>query len=797
MDTNIKGTTAFKENFAVESKLEAFYTGGRVELTENGQHLFCSCDGCIKIVESSTGKVTKTIEIDEDAILKFILSPDNKVLITYSKSGLFKEWEWETATVTRTWKSTHKGPINCMAFDDTGFLLATGGTDSRVVVWDIQRRYCTHNLRGGLGVFNTLKYHEFNDELLVFGTCDDYQIHIWNLNLSNHVGALKGHFSSVTSIVFTEDKAKMLSASRDQVVILWDLITYETIRKIPVFEAVESLFLLPRGRQLPAIGVVEDVIHFITAGNKGMLRVWQTNGKTVFRQENALDITKDSDGGLVISQAIYNKALDIVMIVTYEHNILTYKLEDLSLHKQLVGFNDDVLQVVFLGKDTHFAIATNSHHIKVFEMTTFNCQILKGHTDIVLSLDVFPNHPFLMASCSKDNCIRIWKMCETTATFQCVALGVGHTHGVGAIACSRLNAKFVVSGSKDTCLKLWEVPQNITTPSLTLDKPYSLGVWSTTIAHEKEINAVCISPNDKLIATGSQDKSIKLWTSSPIKFVSTLRGHRRGVWCVQFSPVDRVVASGSADGTIKIWSLSDFTCVKTFEGHECSVLNLVFVSRGMQILSGATDGLIKLWTIKLNECIKTFDEHNGKVWSLKIDKDESRMISGGGDSTIVIWKDCTELEKEEELQKQEQLVLQGQELTNLLLNKKYAKALGLTITLNQPFRALTILKEILMLPDGEEQLEKTFNKLREDQVDAIITFAVSWNQNSKHCHEAQKIVNLTLKRFTLEELLTFPTMKANLQGLLPYTERHLQRLNRLLQQASFVEYMWKTIKISD
>lgn len=99
----------------------------------------------------------------------------NKVLITYSKSGLFKEWEWETATVTRTWKvitvilifrnfltnlehtillqSTHKGPINCMAFDDTGFLLATGGTDSRVVVWDIQRRYCTHNLRGGLGVF--------------------------------------------------------------------------------------------------------------------------------------------------------------------------------------------------------------------------------------------------------------------------------------------------------------------------------------------------------------------------------------------------------------------------------------------------------------------------------------------------------------------------------------------------------------------------------------------------------------------------------------------------------------------
>jgi len=90
----------------------------------------------------------------------------------------------------------------------------------------------------------------------------------------------------------------------------------------------------------------------------------------------------------------------------------------------------------------------------------------------------------------------------------CIAVGNGHTGSIGTIALSRTNLTFLVSGSQDTCLKMWRLDSEELTDS---DKDLkSLSVLHTSVAHDKDINSVCVSPNDKLIATGSQDKSAKV-----------------------------------------------------------------------------------------------------------------------------------------------------------------------------------------------------------------------------------------------------------------------------------------------
>lgn len=58
----------------------------------------------------------------------------------------------------------------------------------------------------------------------------------------------------------------------------------------------------------------------------------------------------------------------------------------------------------------------------------------------------------------------------------------------------------------------------------------------TAKAHDKDINSVAVAPNDKLIASGSQDRLIKLWDPKDLSLIATLKGHKRGVWCVEFSP---------------------------------------------------------------------------------------------------------------------------------------------------------------------------------------------------------------------------------------------------------------------
>lgn len=81
----------------------------------------------------------------------------------------------------------------------------------------------------------------------------------------------------------------------------------------------------------------------------------------------------------------------------------------------------------------------------------------------------------------------------------------------------------------------------------------------------QDVNSVAVSPNDKLLASGSQDRTAKLWSlagEGNLGLLGVFRGHRRGIWAVCFSPVDQVLATSSADGTTKLWSLQDFSCLK-------------------------------------------------------------------------------------------------------------------------------------------------------------------------------------------------------------------------------------------
>ena len=91
-----------------------------------------------------------------------------------------------------------------------------------------------------------------------------------------------------------------------------------------------------------------------------------------------------------------------------------------------------------------------------------------------------------------------------------------------------------------------------------------LSAQMTIQAHRKYVNIIRVSPNDKLIASASQDKTIKIWNSSDLQSVLTLSGHKKGVWDIAFSPYEKVLVSGSGDELIKTWNLTTGACLATF-----------------------------------------------------------------------------------------------------------------------------------------------------------------------------------------------------------------------------------------
>lgn len=783
-----------KEAFEVECKHGAFYTGGNIQWNANAEYLFCQKGGTISILSMSKGSVISslgTTEADqqEDTINCFVLCNKDTGIITHHKSGLFKLWDWKTNKLTKLWKSIHKGPVMRIALADN-VLMASGGSDGSVRLWNLQHHACTHNFKGVQGVISVLEFHPNSEKSLLFGAGDNTKIFGWDITTGQEKIILSGHFSKITSLNFHEDGNYLISSGRDRVLILWDISTGTSIRVLPVYEGIEGIFMIS-AKCLPTFITLRksDGIYVASAGEKGIVKIWEMKmGKQIYAQDNSLVPPAKEEGGLSITHLLYNSIYNIFAVVSVDHNIIIHSLELFECKKQLVGYSDEILDVAYIGdNDSHIALATNSCDIKLYEIASMNCQLLCGHTDSVLALATTLANVNLLVSSAKDNSVRVWLLDKETMRMSCIGHAVKHTASISSVAISQTSHKFFTSVAQDSCLKLWQLPNNLELH----DQALSLNTSHTILAHQKEINCVTISPNDKLIATASQDKTAKLWSAENLQLLGVFHGHRRGVWCVRFSPIDQVLLTTSADCTMKLWSLTELNCLKTFEGHESSVLRGEFLSRGLQLITSGGDGLLKLWNIKTSECISTLHQHESHIWTLAVTKDQKHIISGGSDSLLVIWKDVTEERKARAASEKAQLVLEEQKLANLIKAEELQAALQLALKLERPLKVLKIIEAILK--KGNNEFVEIIKELKPIRKEALLRCAVTWNTNSRNSHAAQMVINALIIDIGTQELQT-SDLASTLEVMIPYTDRHFKRLTKLLQNLHLLTYTFNRMK---
>ncbi|XP_062546513.1 transducin beta-like protein 3 [Armigeres subalbatus] len=775
-----------KEVYEVQNQYKAFYTGGTVQWSSDGNEMLCQNAGAINLVSVTDDAVEPVIfgDADEsDVVYTFALSNDSQHVVSAHRSGLLKLWDKSSRQVSKIWRGLHQGPITKLVFSENDALIASGGTDTTVRVWDPIQQVCRGTLRGCLGVINLLVFHPDVESKILLAAGDDVKINAWDYETRELVKTFAGHFSKVTDISFTSDYKFLVSSGRDKILILWDYETQQAVKTVPVYESLESVIVLPKGVQLPGLKIKTGKVYAACAGEEGLIKVWEmTETKIVFKQKNSLVTKSSEEGGLAITNLLFNKQTSKLAIISADHNIIIHDLETFECSKQLSGFSDEILDLILFGKKDQFlGMATNSSDFKIYDTTNMKCQLVKGHTDIVLSLSANQNY---ILSSSKDNSIRLWRYDAVEFTVQCIAIGLKHTNAVGSIALSKISGKFCASVSQDKCLKIWKIPKEFN--ETTVEKELTrLNCTLTELAHEKDINCVSISPNDRLIATGSQDKTAKLWDVSNLSLVGVFRGHRRGIWAVRFSPVDQILLTNAADCSIKLWSLTDMTCLKSLEGHESSVLRVEFLSHGMQLLSAGADGLLKLWSIKTSECLQTLDKHESRIWALCVTQDESVFYSGGSDSQLIKWKDVTEEKRERETNERKEVLLQEQELNNLLQDKKLLKALRLALNLDRPLMTLKIITSVVK--SQEQGLPDTVYKLRNDHKETLLKHAIEWNTNSRNCRPAQLVLNILLQQMLSGEFQVSELNK-HLEAALPYTERHFKRMTEYAKDLKFIEY---------
>ncbi|GAA5899168.1 hypothetical protein JCM8208_003024 [Rhodotorula glutinis] len=883
--------TVFKEY----KSYQPIHTGGKATLSGDGSWLVSTLNEQALVTDIDTGEQLQELKGDTSAVTTLAITPSpvspqhGGYLLTCGRSLGIHIYSLPSLALHRDVARAHDAPIITSCADPTGTLFATGSADGIVKVWDAANGHCTHVFKGHGGVVSAMAFDiasagdggRQGRARLVTGA-DDCKIRVWDLRTREPLYVLDGHVSVVRGLDVTRDGKTLVSGGRDKVVNVWDLERGVLRKTLPVFETIEAVGIV----DVPEAGAAGDKKGkgketgstrraVFTAGDKGVIRLWDlvTNEQI---KTAADEVTK---GGKVheIVDVVHTPATSSLTAIYVDQNIVTRSLPSLATTRQIIGFNDEVIDACFVSSasssmavdapeeastplpESQLAVATNSDLIRVYDLDRFNTSLLEGHEDVVLCLTRTTDGQVLVSG-SKDNTARVWRAREGEdggARWACVGRAEGHVESVGAVATTKRDRHLLVTASQDRTAKIWDLAACLSaSDDDELDEPLPLRALSTTKIHDKDINSLDISPNDKLLASGSQDRTAKLFAvahtpatkSAPaqatLSLLGTFKGHKRGVWSVKFSPVDQCLATASGDRTVKLWNLNDFTCVKTFEGHSNSVLRVDFMTRGMQLATAASDGLVKVWNVKDEECVETLDNHEEKVWALAINRDESFVVSGGADSMITIWEDVTEIEELEKEQEQADLVLKEQDYENFLSMKDYSNAIVLALSMDQPRRLLLLFTEVrasagangaedLLSLTGSRHVDAVLRGLSPGELRQLFRYIKDWNTVSRTADTAQTVLHAILKLHDADKLLAVLENRADegsgeldlvngksaaakdadedvddddeeakkrkkrtevkaseiLGALIPYTERHMTRADKLVRESFIVEHL--------
>jgi U3 small nucleolar RNA-associated protein 13 len=124
------------------------------------------------------------------------------------------------------------------------------------------------------------------------------------------------------------------------------------------------------------------------------------------------------------------------------------------------------------------------------------------------------------------------------------------------------------------------------------------------------------------------------------------------------------------------------------------------------------------------------------------------------------------------------------------------------MSLDQPYRLLNLFNEVISNPATEDetsilglsQVDQVVATLSTPQLRALLSRVRDWSTNARTSHTAQRILHVILKKYPPEQLMELPDIQKVVEALIPYSDRYLKQVDKLLQESYVVDYILREME---
>jgi len=604
-------------------------------------------DPCVLTLTGSTSPFTSSC-----------FSPDSKYLCCGGSDGTLKVFDTETGAEFLT-LSGHTNTVAFCSYSPDGRSILSASYDNTLKIWDAQVGVIIKTLTGHTNRVSCCCWTHTGER--VISASWDCSVKFWDVYSGKEEFCFSGHTKPIQCLSISPDDSFLVSASWDGMMKVWNLKTKKSHVTIMGHEkSIRSVEFSPSGRQIVSTSVDCSV------------KLWGLDGKEVnkleghtkpvntcsFSPDGRLLISASEDKTIKVWDALGGRQKEVIRFPDPSQespiNCCTVSSDGQTLY---TGHGDclvrrwDIIsgdqKITYSGHKrvvTSVVLVENPSGIRVLvsgsadgllafhqENTGRDLALVQAHKDNISSIALANDGRVITAS--DDFTLRIWN----SKTFKEVEVLRGH---VGPVTCCAFHpsSRLIASGSRDKTIRIWDLKADVSN----FDENYDTkGKYCQKVltGHMDWLNAVSFSSNASLLVSGSWDFNIKIWNLANCQDIFTLKGHLSAISRCLFTSDDEKIVSASYDGTLKIWDAKKGVEIVALLGHTQRVNDFSFLQDTKVVCSVSDDATIRLWDVLAGSVITNLEGHSGSISSCSFSSSQvsPKIISTSEDCTIKVW----------------------------------------------------------------------------------------------------------------------------------------------------------------